>query len=357
MTILTIDVRLISSGGVGVYIREILNRLLKLNNIKIYLLGDPLVINNYFNDKKLTIILFKEKIFSVKEQIILPFIIPDNTDYFWSPQYNVPIFYGGKVITTIHDLLHLKSYNKEFSIFKKIISFLFFKLVSVKSSFIFFNSHFTKNEYFSIFPNVKTKNAITHLGVNKIWFEKTNHFPPVKRNYYVIVGNIKPHKNLRFAIEAFEKVQSRIDVDLIIIGKMNNFITEDHEFKGMLSTFSNRIKILGELNDEMVRAYVKNSIALVYPSVYEGFGLPPLEAFATGVPVIASNIESTREICGQLPFYFDLGCLDSLSSLYIKVFDLKKKKIIDSEKLISHSLKYSWDTCFKNSISNFCPNY
>uniref|UniRef100_UPI00404AA0AF glycosyltransferase n=1 Tax=Flavobacterium sp. TaxID=239 RepID=UPI00404AA0AF len=178
----------------------------------------------------------------------------------------------------------------------------------------------------------------------------------VKRGYFIIVGNIKPHKNLKFAVEAFKKVQNIVDADLFIIGKMNDFITEDHDFQSVISNFGDRIKLLGELNDEMVRAYVKNSLALVYPSIYEGFGLPPLEAFASGVPVIASNIASTREVCGQLPFYFELGDLDSLSTLYIEVYDLNKKNKIDSEKLITHSSKYNWDTCFNNSIYNFCSN-
>lgn len=357
VTVLCIDVRLIASGGVGVYIRELLSRLLKLENLKIYLLGNKIKICEYFNQSEITIIEFNERIFSIREQVKFLSLIPRDTDYFWAPQYNIPLFYSGKIITTIHDLLHLKLSNKDFSFFKKCVSFLFFKLTSVKSNFIFFNSHFTKDEYYSIFPNIRINNAVTHLGVNKIWYVKENYIPPVKRDYFIIVGNIKPHKNFKFAIEAFKKIQSKIDVDLLIIGKMNNFITEDYVFKGMISTFGEKIKLLGELNDEMVRAYIKNSIALVYPSIYEGFGLPPLEAFASGVPVIASNIESTREVCGQLPFYFELGSLDSLSDLYLKVYDLKKKNMIDSEKLITHSLKYSWDTCFENSISNFCRVY
>ncbi len=355
-TVLCIDVRLIASGGVGVYIRELVSRLLKLENLKIYLLGNKIKICEYFIQSEITIIEFNERIFSISEQIKFLSLIPRDTDYFWAPQYNIPILYRGKIITTIHDLLHLKSNSKGFSFFKRSVSFLFFKVTSVKSNFILFNSHFTKNEYFSIFPNVKINNAVIHLGVNKIWFEKENQLLPVKRDYFIIVGNIKPHKNLKFAVEAFKKVQNIVDADLFIIGKMNDFITEDHDFKRVITTFGDRIKLLGELNDEMVRAYVKNSLALVYPSIYEGFGLPPLEAFASGVPVIASNIPSTREVCGQLPFYFNLGDLDSLSALYIKVHDLKKNYNIDSEKLIIHSSKYNWDTCFNNSLSNFCSN-
>lgn len=352
--VICIDVRLIASGGVGVYIRELLSRLLKLDNLKLYLLGNKIKICKYFNQDEITIIEFNERIFSIREQVKILSLIPSDTDYFWAPQYNIPIFYEGKIITTVHDLLHLKVYNKGFSIFKRSVAFLFFKIVSIKSNFIFFNSYFTKNEYLSIFPNVKVNNAVTHLGVNNIWFCKENNSISVKRGYFIIVGNIKPHKNLNFAVEAFKKVQNIVDADLFIIGKMNDFITEDHDFKTVISTFGDRIKLLGELNDEMVRVYVKNSLALVYPSIYEGFGLPPLEAFASGVPVIASNIASTREVCGQLPFYFELGDLDSLSTLYIEVFDLMKNNKIDSEKLITHSSKYNWDACFNNSLSNFC---
>jgi glycosyltransferase involved in cell wall biosynthesis len=146
-------------------------------------------------------------------------------------------------------------------------------------------------------------------------------------------------------------VNNLTTIDLVIIGNKDNFFSADSSFQDLLSTYKDRVKYLGKLPDNDVKFFVQNSIALIYPSIYEGFGLPPLEAFACGIPVIASDIEVLREVCGDFPFYFKLNSKEELHNLYNQVYNLRKCDKIDRKKLTAHSLKYSWDTCFVNSFS------
>jgi glycosyltransferase involved in cell wall biosynthesis len=119
------------------------------------------------------------------------------------------------------------------------------------------------------------------------------------RPYVLVVGSGSRHKNLQGIARALDLVP-RSDYDVVVVGERNPRI-----FGGAGAMPSQRIRGLGYVSDGELRALYERAVCLVYPSLYEGFGLPPLEAMACGCPVIASNAASLPEICGEAALYCD----------------------------------------------------
>jgi glycosyltransferase involved in cell wall biosynthesis len=353
---ITIDVRLIDSGGVGVYIVEHLWALINDGRFNLTLLGNKELIESYgfFENSNIKIVDFQFKIFSIKEQLNFLKIINKTTDLFWSPQYNLPFFTTNKVVVTIHDLLHLKFKQNNFGFFKKYVSYFYFLICSLKPKLIIFNSNFTKNEFFSMFKH--NSFIVTHLGVNQIKF-KNLHLPKneIDFDFYIMIGNVKPHKNFEFAIRGFLKYSKTNDCKLVIIGRHENFITSSSSTLELIAKNSDKIIFLGKVSDTVLVNYLKNSRGLIFPSSYEGFGLPALEAMSLGVPIIASKIPSTVEVCGnKLPYYFDLNNFEQFVQQLNVVFSLSDKElstlIFDMKK---HSENYTWNKCTSSTINSF----
>jgi len=127
------------------------------------------------------------------------------------------------------------------------------------------------------------------------------------RNYFVTLGNLTPNKNLAVAVEALQQVP---DALLVVVGSINQRVFADSVGSGL----SDRLVFAGRLDDPSVRGLLRDAAALVFPSLYEGFGIPPLEAMVNGCPVIASDIPPVREVCGDAALYFDPHRADELAA-------------------------------------------
>lgn len=304
-----VDVRMLKSSGIGKVIENILIRMIPMKpEWEFYLLGkrDEIKEVLFANKDNMHIIECDCPIYSIKEQFIMPLKIPAGLDCFWSPHYNVPIFYRGKLIVTIHDLAHLALKDINESFFKKIYANVMFRMATNKAEKIICDSNFTKSELIKYIPNVREdKITVIYCGVDEKWKNIKREKSPHKKPYFVYVGNIKPHKNLHRLINAYKNVAGEIKQDLVLIGKRDGFITGDNNICAEIEGYEDRIIFTGYVPDKMLRQYIANAAALIFPSLYEGFGLPPLEAMAAGVPVIVSNVASMPEVCGEYATYFD----------------------------------------------------
>ena len=118
------------------------------------------------------------------------------------------------------------------------------------------------------------------------------------RTYFVALGSLTPNKNLNVALKALEGVPNAL---LVLIGGVNDRVFA----KTLDGRSSDRLLFAGRLDDANVRGLLSRAAALLFPSLYEGFGVPPLEAMANGCPVIASEIPPVKEVCGGAALYFD----------------------------------------------------
>lgn len=354
---IVIDVRLIDSGGVGNYIVNILKALVSDGRFCIILLGnrEQITAAGFQQSEYVTIIDFNFRIFSFHEQFYFLFKIPKDSDLFWSPQYNIPLLPNIPIVVTIHDLLHLKVLLPDFGFIKRLVSYIFFYGCSVKARFIFFNSLFTKSEFLSLFKFRVDRTIVTHLAVDQFLFQNTVFSKVVSFNYFLMIGNIKPHKNFEFAIRGFLEFSKNYDCKLMIIGRYENFITTSKPTLDLIDQNRDKIIFLGKISNFELIKHFEASLGLIFPSIYEGFGLPPLEAMSLGVPIVASYIPTTLETCGEeLPFYFHLNDSVKYIDQLKNVFTLSEvERNILKNKMKSHVNKFSWDKCSKLTIDNF----
>jgi glycosyltransferase involved in cell wall biosynthesis len=170
----------------------------------------------------------------------------------------------------------------------------------------------------------------------------------VEDEFLLFVGTLEPRKNLLTTLRAFEEVIARKSVrpQLVIAGGEGWLIDETLSLINSVSV-RDRILLTGYLNDEDLRALYSSCRAFVYPSLYEGFGLPPLEAMACGAPVIASRISALQETLAEAAILVEPLDVQTLSRTIIEVLKDERRRAMMRESGIKHAKKFSWDEAAK----------
>lgn len=353
--IITIDIRMINHSGIGTYIQNIVPILLeKRQNDKFFLIGknNEIKQHSWINKKNVTVINCDSPIYSITEQFALKKLIPKSTSLFWSPHYNIPLFYRGKLITTIHDVFHL-AFPEQLSLTQKLYSKIMFKAVNFKSNLIVTVSNFSKKELIEKNKTNFQKIRVVHNGVNRIEnpkIKQTNN-DLLSKSYLLYVGNVKPHKNLSNLLDAFEIIQEKENIDLIIVGKKDGFITPDKKVLKKAESLGSKVIFTGFISDELLAEYYKNAIALVFPSLYEGFGLPPLEAMVMKCPVISSNKASLPEVCQDSALYFNPESVTDIAEKIQTLLKDQKLQVEFKNKGVRHVQSFSWKKAAEETLT------
>lgn len=340
-----IDIRMWEHSGIGTYIKNTVPKIVKkFNNVDFYLITDPKNdVSAAFNKmKNVSFIKSNSSIYSIKEQIDFILKIYGRYDYFWSPHYNIPLFFDGKLIVTVHDVFHLAmpEYNKGV---KQLYAKLLFTSLKYRAHKVFTVSRFTKNELVK-FIGINESKVIPILnGVDKELYNSNINQKVSQLPYILYVGNVKPHKNLVTLVKAFELIKDTIDHNLVIVGKKEGFITGDTEVSKMAEALGERVVFTGFIPDDVLISYYKKADLLVFPSLYEGFGLPPLEAMAVGCATAVSNIASIPEACENATVYFDPLDERDMSEKILKVLTDEGLKASLIQKGRTHVNKFSWE--------------
>jgi glycosyltransferase involved in cell wall biosynthesis len=213
-----------------------------------------------------------------------------------------PIF-KKKQIVTIHDISILK-FPSAYSYLFRIYYFLMFKIITKSSQKIITNSNFTKSEISKYFKIDDSKIKPIHLGGNHLFKYKSDkkilsEYLLEGKQYILAIGSLNSNKNFHGILEAF-KLLNISDFLLVIIGEKNERV-----FKTVNLPSNKNVVYIKYISDEGLRALYENAFCLLYPSFYEGFGIPPLEAMSFGCPVIVSNTSSLPEVCGDAALYCD----------------------------------------------------
>ncbi|HAB99921.1 MAG TPA: glycosyltransferase family 1 protein [Parachlamydiales bacterium] len=329
---LCIDARMIHLSGIGTTLQHLIP-LLDNRSHEIILLGEKPI-------AQCMSIRFTLPIYSVREQIYYPWKIPD-CDVFWSPHYNAPLLpiRAKKRIATIHDICHLAF---PLSPFKRSISRLLLQNACRKSDEIVTVSAFSQSEI-ETHLHVKPKKVhVIYPGVDLQKFSPKNKIEQAP--FFLFVGNIKAHKNLTVLLNAFNRLHLK-DHRLIIAGKKGGLRSFDREIEKQIeqSPLKKQIELLGEVSDSQLQTLYASASALIFPSLYEGFGLPPLEAMASGCPVIASNAASIPEVCQDAALYFPPRSPEDLAEkMQQALFDSSlRSKLI--QKGFVRSALFSWE--------------
>lgn len=293
--------------------------------------------------------------YSLLEQIRLPKIYQQNKlDLLHVPHFNVPLLYRGKLAITIHDLLWhqhrgaavttLKPWEYWFKYF--IYRFVSSRAIK-KAKAIFVPSKTIKNTILSYYPQAEGKLVVTKEGVAKEFLQSTPTKKSKVSKNLLYVGSLYPHKNVKLIINSLEKLTG---YRLSIVSARTAFRDKLEKYVKKLR-LSNRVSFKGYLSDSQLATDYQKSFALVQPSLSEGFGLTGLEAMASGVPVIASNIPIFREIYQEAATYFDPNSVESFMKAVAKVEKLdaaQAKKIVEKGKKIVR--QYSWEKMAQETL-------
>lgn len=307
---LVIDCRFIGKSGIGTYIENILNELLLHHPEHEYLLIAEKKYPQYDSFSNVDYVLTDIKPFSLKELFLFPTKKINQYDAFFSPYINIPMGIKIPVYCTIHDVIFWDMPELVSRVGLWMRTF-FIKHAINASRAIFTVSNFSKSR---IIHHFKTKIPIYVVpnGVARFIREFTDVVD--KQDYILFVGNVKEHKGLRVLIEAYRKAKAKgFQWKLVIVGDYQHFRTTDYVIqnspKGDIG-----IKFTGRLNNKDLLRTIASARLLVLPSMYEGFGIPPMEALYLGTDTIISDITALKEIYGKLPVtFFHVNDVDDLA--------------------------------------------
>lgn len=220
-----------------------------------------------------------------------------------------------------------------------------------RAALIFSISVSTAHDLLAYYPQLDaTRVLITPLGVDDAFFAVPPSLPEGnQRPYFLYVGHRGRHKNFARLLEAFAMSDLAKQYDLVVLSP-GNFQTEELAAIQALHLTA-YVRIVSSVSDITLRSHYRQAVALVYPSEYEGFGLPILEAMACGTLVATSNTSSMPEVGGDVAFYFDPLSADSIAGVLVDVANLEsnaRQQRISSG--ITHARAFTWARCAQQTI-------
>lgn len=311
-----IDARKAFDSGIGTYIRCVVPRVVRrLPEAEFIVAVEPggAARHDYLRHTHVAFVEMSSPPLGVREQAELRHVTR-GVDYFWATSLAHPVFSRTPMIVTVHDVAQLATrLPGSVDWLVKAAASLYFRSLRGTARLVLFNSSFTQHEFERYIGRARADTRVTPLGVDPAWFD-TGKAPDAKeaRPYLICVGNLRPHKNLLLLLQAFAMVTDTLPHDLVLVGKAEGFLPSDAATRAALSRLGARARFSGFLSDIDLREAVAGADAVVVPSLYEGFGLPALEAMAAGVPVIAARAAALPEVCGPCARYFDPDSRDAL---------------------------------------------
>ncbi|NCD00863.1 glycosyltransferase family 1 protein [bacterium] len=358
--------------GLGRYTKEIVDRVVSLDNDNFYVIFlSPDNYNDFsYEGKNVKKVLVRSRWYSLKEQIFFPIKIwKEKLDLMHFTHFNVPIFLPVKFVVTIHDLILTKFNSRRASklnwLFYR-LKYLAYKFVILravkKSEKIITVSEFTKKDILKKFKINGEKVSMIYEGVFSFIdldgaeekLEKKYSFD-INEPFLLYVGNAYPHKNLEGLINIFIKLKNK-KIKLVLVGHMDYFYNRIKDLSIKIGLSGNedkakdRIIFPGYVPDNDLGIFFKKATAYIFPSLYEGFGLPPLEAMSKSCPVISSNQGSLKEILDYAAYYFNPYNIEESCQKIDNFLEDKKIREEYIEKGLERIKFFSWDKAAKETL-------
>jgi glycosyltransferase involved in cell wall biosynthesis len=351
MSVIALDARKYFDFGIGTYIQHLIREYASMQPTHDFLL--------FIAPEEATTIVVPERWktsvvpygkYSLGEMFLLGRKVKaNNVSVFHSPHYTLPFGLTSPSVVTIHDLIHLR-FPQFFSPVQRAYSFGMIRHAIGAARFIITDTEFTKQDILRSFRAAEQKIIPIHLGVSEQFRQKNNPAEAegfkvkfrLERPYILFVGNTKPHKGLHILLRAFKEVlEVASDIDLVFVGGP---VSGNEDLQRLISSFdlAGKVRSLGRLPDgELVLAY-GGAEMLVLPSLYEGFGLPALEAMACGIPVIVSDAASLPEIVGDAAIICGTGKPDAFADAMMSLLRDSHLKADMIKRGLKHASTFSW---------------
>lgn len=351
--------------GMGVYALNLVSSIYELNQENsFYILTQDdehsldFISNFRFKIIKINSRYFRKRFFRIfLEQIYIPFfIIKYEIDIVHSLHYSFPIFSSAKRIITIPDMTlfkfpqyHIKIYVYYFRFFIWLASIFADKIITISNS--------SKLDIISKFKIKKRKVSVTYLScdlpnkssISSKEIEDIKNKFNIKKEYILNIGTIEPRKNLERLIFAFEKFEKENkNIQLVIIGKIGWHF---NRLLKLIENFKNKVILTGFLDRKDKAILLAGAKFFIYPSIYEGFGIPVLEAFSYGIPTITSNTSSLVEITDNAALLIDPLSINDIYKAMKRITEDNFLYNSLKQKSIEQAKKFSWREAAEQTIN------
>jgi len=306
---IAVDARMLGHSGIGRYLRELLRSWGENPRVRALLaLGPPpqlwasLSAPAHFRSLP-----YRAPVYSIREQVTGLLLLKSHRlawDVAFFPHFNAPVWSPRPTVVTIHDLIHLR--YPEFFGFRRVTGMrIVLSRVLKRAARIITDSKTTRDDVVDLFPGLAARVRTVPLGVSPTFRRLPGHEVTAYlsklgqlRPYVLFLGNFKRFKNLATLVRAFARLSSEHpDLDLIVAGRP---FGEHDVLRSMIQStgLAARVREIVDAPDGDLVSLLNGAKLLVQPSLYEGFGLPVLEAMACGAPVIVSDTPALREVAG-----------------------------------------------------------
>lgn len=259
-----------------------------------------------------------------------------------------------KLIVTIHDVSFL-TYPQSFSKFFRIYYKFIIPIVIKRADVIITVSRYSQKEIEYYYPSAVKKTRVVYLGVDTSFYSKKEQN---KKDQILYVGSMNARKNFIGVLKAFELLNDK-KYKLLMVGNFSSNFMIDEQNQKILDASKNNpnIEFIQNTSNEKLVELYQDSKLFLFPSLYEGFGLPVLEAMACGTPVVCSHSSSLPEVGGDAVVYCDPNNIDNIQEkikLVLENDNLQKNMI---EKGLQRAKEFSWNKSAKKHIELFSYNH
>jgi len=369
--------------GLGRYTQEVVDNIIRLDQENEYVVFlrrenfDEFKTDNLPRVKK---VLAEVRWYTLAEQIIMPWIIyKEKLDLIHFPHFNVPILCPTKLIVTIHDLILINFPTKKATTLGPVTYFiknigyrLTIWLALIRAKTIIAVSQFTKDDIVQHFRVSPEKIIVTHEGVSDFTKNESKALSiadhnqtllkhHIDRSYILYVGNAYPHKNLETLLNVFnDLLKKRPNLQLVLVGKEDHFYSkikqQARDMEISIPDKNSPVIFTNYVNDLELADLYSHAMIYIFPSFYEGFGLPPLEAMAKGLVVASSSTASMPEILGEAAIYFNPYDAADIQEKIITLLDMPELRAELIKRGLEQVKKYNWQACAVATLSVYQKN-
>ena len=352
---IAIDARKLRDFGVGTYVRNLLRHLARLDEQTEFVVLCREEDRAFAAElgENFRVVPERSRGYSVREQITVPLDLRrEGVDLFHAPHYVLPPLTPCRSVVTIHDCIHLRfpQYLPNRLAYAYARTSLW--IATHRSARVLTVSEASKRDILRYYNIPESKVDVIHNAIDQRFHEEppADEVMRVKERYQLndpfilYAGNIKPHKNIERLIEAYHTMRrgELSHVKLLIIGdEISKYATlrrTVHRYK-----LHKHVRFFGFVPDNTLAILYRLARVFVFPSLYEGFGLPPLEAMASGTPVITSNVSSLPEVVGDAAMLIDPYEPDAIAGAMRRVLSDDRLHDDMRERGLARARDFSWE--------------
>ncbi|MFB0519465.1 MAG: glycosyltransferase family 4 protein [Acidobacteriota bacterium] len=360
-----IDIRKIRDYGIGTYIENLISQFSRFDSENQYILfcrpqdmeGLPQLGENFHP------VVDRSAHYSLREHLSLSRKAKRlNLDLYFSPHYVLPLLTSCQAIVTIHDVIHLlfpenlprkgAYYYARFMMGRALAKAE--KVVAV--------SHHSGADIQRLFPRYASRVEVIHNGIDPRFFRQPGEDELLRAKggfqidypFILFVGNLKPHKNLTNLLKAFALLRGRRErgLKLVVAGGERDKSAQIREIIDRLSLGA-EVRFLGYVNKEELCCLYHLAELFAFPSFYEGFGLPPLEAMACGTPVLSSNLSSLPEVLGDAAFMVNPHQVEEIAEGMQQLMENRPLREELIRRGAQQAKRYSWEESARRYLALF----